>query len=89
MNIAGTLYTDLQAAGIETLLDDRNERAGVKFNDADLIGYPIRITVGKKSAAEKTVEIKIRSTGEVEIVSIKQAADRVRDILKFLRENKK
>ena len=41
-------YTELQAKGIEVILDDRNERAGVKFKDADLIGFPIRITVGKK-----------------------------------------
>lgn len=89
MDIAGTLYAELQAAGIETLLDDRNERAGVKFNDADLIGYPIRITIGKKSAAEETVEIKLRRTDEVEVVSIKQAAGRVRDIINSLRENNK
>lgn len=59
-----TLYESLQAAGYSVLLDDRSERAGVKFADADLIGLPIRITVGKK-ATEGIVEVKIRKTGEM------------------------
>src|SRR5699024_10706011 len=50
--------------GYDVLVDDRNERAGVKFADSDLIGLPIRITVGKK-AAENVVEIKLRKTGEM------------------------
>ncbi len=53
----------LEQAGYKVLLDDRKERAGVKFADADLIGLPVRITVGKK-AAEQIVEIKLRKTGE-------------------------
>ncbi|EIV1992908.1 proline--tRNA ligase [Listeria monocytogenes] len=61
---AETLYTSLQDAGFSVLIDDRAERAGVKFADADLIGLPIRITVGKK-AAEGVVEVKIRKTGEM------------------------
>ncbi|EAF4817633.1 proline--tRNA ligase [Listeria monocytogenes] len=61
---AETLYTSLQDAGFSVLIDDRTERAGVKFADADLIGLPIRITVGKK-AAEGVVEVKIRKTGEM------------------------
>ncbi|MBC1979917.1 proline--tRNA ligase [Listeria welshimeri] len=58
------LYDSLQKAGFSVLIDDRAERAGVKFADADLIGLPIRITVGKK-AAEGIVEVKIRKTGEM------------------------
>ena len=85
VRIAGDLYQSLQAAKADVLLDDRNERAGVKFNDADLIGYPVRVTVGKKSAAEGTVEIKIRRTGEQEVVSIDQAVARVQEILAALR----
>ncbi|MBC1908102.1 proline--tRNA ligase, partial [Listeria booriae] len=54
----------LQQACFSVLIDDRSERAGVKFADADLIGLPIRITVGKK-AAEGIVEVKIRKTGEM------------------------
>ncbi|MDH4595822.1 proline--tRNA ligase [Listeria innocua] len=61
---AESLYDSLQKAGFSVLIDDRTERAGVKFADADLIGLPIRITVGKK-AAEGIVEVKIRKTGEM------------------------
>ncbi len=64
MEIAEKLYEELKAAKIEVLLDDRKERAGVKFKDADLIGYPLRITVGPKAVNEGTVEIKVRRTGE-------------------------
>ncbi len=58
------LYNQLKAAGFDVLMDDRQERAGVKFADSDLIGLPIRVTVGKK-AAEGIFEVKIRKTGEV------------------------
>lgn len=61
---AGEIYRQLRAAGVEVLLDDREERAGVKFKDADLIGIPIRITVGPKGLAKGEVEVKIRMTGE-------------------------
>jgi len=58
---AEEIYSALQNAGISVLFDDRDERAGVKFNDADLIGCPIRITVGEKSLKEGMVEIKQRT----------------------------
>ncbi len=58
------LYAALNAAGIETLMDDRDERPGVKFKDADLIGFPIQIVVGGKSLARGVVEVKDRRTGE-------------------------
>lgn len=64
MEIAEKLYEELKSAKIEVLLDDRKERAGVKFKDADLIGYPLRITVGPKAVNEGTVEVKVRRTGE-------------------------
>ncbi len=60
---AARLYTDLMAAGIEVLWDDRADRAGVKFNDADLIGAPFQIVVGDKGLADGVVEIKTRRTG--------------------------
>jgi prolyl-tRNA synthetase len=66
---ATQLYSQLEAAGIETLLDDRDERAGVKFNDADLIGIPYRITVGKK-IKEGKVELMTRATRQSEDVAI-------------------
>ncbi|WP_301962177.1 proline--tRNA ligase [uncultured Megasphaera sp.] len=85
MKIAEGLYTQMKGMGVDVLFDDRNERAGVKFNDADLIGYPVRITVGKKSAADQTVEIKIRRTGHEEVAAIADSAARVQAILNELR----
>lgn len=64
MALAQRYYDELQAAGVEVLLDDRKERPGVKFNDADLIGTPIRVTIGDRGLKENLVEIKVRATGE-------------------------
>jgi len=64
------IYEACLKHGLEVLLDDRDERAGVKFNDADLIGIPFRITIGLKRIAEGRVEIKNRRTGEIEVVRI-------------------
>ncbi|MEB3206276.1 MAG: proline--tRNA ligase [Vampirovibrionales bacterium] len=65
--LAESLYAACEAAGIETVLDDRDERAGVKFKDADLVGYPVRVVVGKK-AAQGLVEIKRRDLAAAEDV---------------------
>ncbi len=73
LTTAEKLYQGLMDKGIEVILDDRDERAGVKFNDADLIGIPLRITVGPKRLAEGKVEVKIRKSGEVEILSVDEA----------------
>ncbi len=62
--LAEKIYTDLTEAGVDVLLDDRDERAGVKFKDADLIGIPLRLTLGPKSVQQEEVEVKIRMTGE-------------------------
>ena len=67
--VAEELHQLLEAAGIEVLLDDRNERAGVKFNDADLIGVPFRITVGKK-IQEGKVELMTRATRKSEDIDL-------------------
>ncbi len=67
---AEEIYTALQGAGISVLFDDRGERAGVKFNDADLIGCLIRVTVGEKNLKEGMVELKPRKNGENKSVSI-------------------
>ena len=61
---ARQLYADLAAAGIETILDDRDERPGVKFKDADLIGFPLRLTVGPRGLAAGQAEVRVRGTGE-------------------------
>jgi len=68
MNLAKTYYEQLKASGLDVLLDDRDESAGRKFNDADLIGIPVRIIIGKRMLANNQVEIKIRRTGEVKVV---------------------
>ena len=64
MELTSELEEKLRGKGYQVLVDDRNERAGVKFADSDLIGLPVRVTIGKK-AAEGIVEVKIRATGEV------------------------
>ena len=71
--VADKLHADLEAAGIEVLLDDRDARPGFKFKDADLIGIPIRVTIGKRGLADGVVEIKPRAGGEVEKVAIEEA----------------
>jgi prolyl-tRNA synthetase len=70
--MAEKLHDELEAAGVEVVLDDRDERPGVKFKDADLLGFPIRITVGKK-AAEGKVEYKLRRAPEIEELSPEEA----------------
>lgn len=76
MRMAEDLYEKLQKAKIEVVIDDRNERAGVKFKDADLIGIPIRINVGKK-ASEGLIEFKLRRFNEVHLVSVDEAIEKV------------
>ncbi|MGV8082649.1 MAG: proline--tRNA ligase [Coriobacteriia bacterium] len=74
--VAEQIASDLAALGVETLIDDRDERAGVKFNDADLIGLPCQIIVGKKSLAKGEVELKWRATGQREAVAVGEVAER-------------
>ena len=62
---AEEVYEELRAAGVDVLLDDRRERAGVKFNDCDLIGYPVRIAIGPKTIENGSIEVKVRKTGEL------------------------
>ena len=75
---ADKLYEQLNAAGIDTLLDDRDARPGVKFNDADLIGFPIRITIGDRGLKEGKVELKKRTAAEAEMVAMDAVTDAVR-----------
>jgi prolyl-tRNA synthetase len=65
MGLAKKYDDELKAAGLDVLVDDRDESAGRKFNDADLIGIPLRIIIGKRMLANNQVEIKIRRTGQV------------------------
>lgn len=81
MAIAEKIYHSLVAKGIEVILDDRDGRAGVKFADADLIGYPLRITVGKKSVNEGTVDIKIRRDGTEMSVQLDEVTDHIQSLI--------
>jgi prolyl-tRNA synthetase len=72
MQAAEQIYKELTAAGIECILDDRPERAGVKFKDSDLIGFPIQIIIGEKRIATGEVEIKDRKTKEIKVVKVSE-----------------
>jgi prolyl-tRNA synthetase len=78
---AEEIYFKLEKLGLEVLFDDRDERPGVKFKDNDLIGIPLRIVVGSKGLAEGKVEVKIRSTGEVLLLPIEEAIDKVAELV--------
>lgn len=67
---AEEIYETLKKAGVEAVIDDRSERPGVKFKDADLIGYPLRVVVGPKTLAEGNIEVKARRTGEVTMLPV-------------------
>ena len=75
MDIAEEMHTALEEKGFEVLMDDRDERAGVKFKDADLIGIPYRIVIGEKNLKEDLVEIKVRKTGAVDKVKVSEAVE--------------
>ena len=77
MGAAEDLYRSLSGKGAEVLLDDRDERPGVKFKDADIIGIPLRLTVGEKNLKQEKVEIKARRSGEVTLVNLKEAPERI------------
>ena len=79
--MAEKIYQELTDSGIEVLLDDRDERAGVKFKDADLIGIPLRITIGSKTLQENKVEMKKRWEKESELIEIGEIAFTVQNII--------
>ena len=78
---AKKLYNAFQEAGISVLLDDRDSRAGVKFNDADLIGCPVRVTVGEKALKEGMVELKMRKEKDKEFVQIEEIVEKIKSII--------
>jgi prolyl-tRNA synthetase len=75
---AEEIYNALRSADIAVLFDDRNERAGVKFNDADLIGCPIRVTVGEKNLKEGMVELKPRKEKVNTLVRIENLVEEIK-----------
>ncbi len=82
---AEDIYKQLIDKGIEVLLDDRDERAGVKFKDADLIGIPVRVTVGKKALQQGNVEIKLRSEQKAQPIPISSAVDKTAEMVGALK----
>ncbi|MBN1871200.1 MAG: proline--tRNA ligase [Candidatus Omnitrophica bacterium] len=80
-DIANRLYDKLTASGIEVLLDDRQESAGIKFKDADLIGVPIQVIIGEKALKQSKLELKQRRNKEVTLVEEKDVADTIRGLL--------
>jgi prolyl-tRNA synthetase len=78
---ADALYDDLRKAGIDTIYDDRDESAGVKFNDADLLGMPLRVTVSPRTLKNDSVELKRRSESEATLVPRTEAVAAVRSAL--------
>jgi len=87
--VAESIYRQLLGKGVDVLLDDRPLRGGIKFKDADLIGIPVRITVGKKSLAEGKVEIKLRSESERQQAIVDEAAGKVLAMVADLKEKLK
>ncbi|OAT85925.1 proline--tRNA ligase [Desulfotomaculum copahuensis] len=81
MALAEKVYRDLAAAGMEVVLDDRDERPGVKFKDADLIGYPLRLTIGNRTVESGQVEVRRRGGGETVPVPVDDVVETVRQIL--------
>jgi prolyl-tRNA synthetase len=75
------LYLDLQAAGLDVLYDDRDERPGSKFKDADLLGIPYRVTVGKTWEKDGKVELRLRWNGETSIIDYDRAAGEISDMV--------
>jgi len=87
--VAEKIYQQLLDKDIDVLLDDRLERGGVKFKDADLIGLPIQVTVGKKSVAENCVEIKLRSELKSQKVTVEKAQEKVIELVNSLKQQLK
>ncbi len=82
LEFAEKIYDELKSAGVDVLLDDRKERAGVKFKDCDLIGYPLRVTVSPKTLQSGNVEVKVRHSGEFMTFA---RADVIKNILELLK----
>jgi prolyl-tRNA synthetase len=78
---AERIYEDLRAAGVDAVIDDREAAAGVKFTDADLIGYPVQVVVGRRGIASGSVDLKLRATGERSQASLARAVEATRLLL--------
>ena len=85
-SVSSKLYHDLQSRKIEVLIDDRDVMPGVKFADADLIGMPIRVLISPRSLQNNMVEIKLRKTGEIIMVEVQNALDKIIEIMSTNKE---
>ncbi|MBQ4403589.1 MAG: proline--tRNA ligase [Selenomonadaceae bacterium] len=81
---AEKIYNELQKSGVDVLLDDRKERAGVKFKDCDLIGYPLRVTISPKALESGNIEVKVRRTGEFLNFARENCVEKILELLKTL-----
>ena len=86
MEVSERLYKEMKQAGVDVLLDDRKDRAGVKFKDADLIGYPVRITVSKNTIESGEVELRIRKDGSTSTLKIDEVSTSVQGLLRLLKD---
>ena len=78
---ADKLYRDLQQRGVDVLLDERDERPGVKFKDADLIGIPLRVTIGAKSLEKGCIELRTRREGKTDEIPLAEAVQKIRSLI--------
>jgi len=79
--VSDGVYQELQKRGLEVLMDDRDERPGVKFKDGDLIGIPLRVTIGAKGLEKGCVELRLRRDGKTEEISVAEAADKIQAVV--------
>jgi prolyl-tRNA synthetase len=79
--MAENLYTELEAQNLEVLFDDRKESPGVKFNDADLLGIPLRVTISPRTLEKNSVEIKWRSEKEPQLLPLEGAVTRLKELI--------
>ncbi|HEX7380462.1 MAG TPA: His/Gly/Thr/Pro-type tRNA ligase C-terminal domain-containing protein, partial [Pirellulales bacterium] len=86
MDAANQLYDELTRAGVEVLMDDRDQRPGVKFKDADLIGIPLRVVVGGRSLKDGQLELKWRWKGEAETIPLAGAAAAIAEMVQAERD---
>jgi len=82
LKTADSLYAELEAQGLEVLYDDRDESTGVKFNDADLLGIPLRVTISPRTLEKNSIELKWRSEKKLELVPIEKAANKIKELIR-------
>jgi len=78
---AEKLYANLTAQGLEVLLDDREESPGVKFNDADLLGIPFRVTVSPRTLDKNSIELKRRTEKESQLIPLEEAVSKLKELI--------